>query len=398
MMFGKLTEEQRLAKAVVAIMAHPRYLPLSGVMMIGSRKITDEPRITTACTNGRDEMYSRNFVAQLRDSELRFLVLHEVYHKLYKHLHTWRWMYEEDGPRANKACDYVINGELVDDNKDDGFATMTGALKIGCYDTKYRGWDSASVFRDLAKSGGGGSGGGSGEPLDQHDWDDAKEMDADTKQTLLREIDEALRQGVLAAGKLGTGGERSFEELLTPQIDWREALREFISSTCAGHDYSTWSKPNRRYVGMGVYMPSGVSERIGEIVVAPDMSGSIGNKEIQRMLSEVASVAELVKPEAIDVLYWDTEVCAAERYEMHELDNLVQSTKPAGGGGTTVSCVPNYMRAKAIKPQCAVVFTDGHVGSDWGQWDCPVLWVIVDNKSARPPSGTTVHVTIGDFH
>ena len=397
MFTNKLTPEQRLEKAVIAIMANPKYVALAGVMMIGKRGIDDN--VPTACTNGRDERYGRAFVESLNDRELRFLVLHEVYHKLYKHLTTWRWMYDEDAQLANQACDYVINQKLVDDNKD-GFATMTGSLEIGCLDAKYRGWDSAMVFADLKKQGKGGSSNGdgqSGDGFDQHDWEDAKDMTDEEKQGLAREIDEAIRQGALAAGKVGTGGERMFEDLLQPQQDWREVLREFVTTTCTGRDYSTWQRPNRRYIGAGYYMPSGISESIGEIVVAPDMSGSIGQHELTRMLSEVKGIADTVHPEAIRLLYWDTQVCADERYETHELDTMMQSTKPAGGGGTTVECVPEYMTAEGIKAQAAIVFTDGYIFGSWGQWDCPVLWVIVDNKHCNPPFGTTVHVTARDI-
>jgi predicted metal-dependent peptidase len=397
---SKLTPEQRLEKAVVAIMANPKYVALSGIMMIGSRKIDDS--VPTACTNGRDEKYGRAFVESLNDRELRFLVLHEVYHKLYQHLTTWQWMYKENAQAANQACDYVINQKLVDDNKD-GFATMTGALTIGCLDDKYRGWDSAMVYADLKKDGGGKGGGqgqpsdGDGEGFDQHDWEDAKDMSEAEKEDLARDIDEAIRQGALVAGKVGSGGDRMFDELLQPQQNWREVLREFVSSTCAGKDYSTWQRPSRRYIGAGYYMPSGISEQIGEIVVAPDMSGSIGQPEITRMLSEVQSIAETVHPEAARLLYWDTQICADERYEAHEMDNMIASTKPAGGGGTMVECVPEYMAAEGITAQCAIVFTDGYLGGSWGQWTCPVLWVIVDNKSCNPPFGTTVHVTARDM-
>jgi predicted metal-dependent peptidase len=402
----KLTAEQRLEKAVIAIMANPKYVALAGVMMIGKRTVDDT--VPTACTNGRDEFYGRAFVDSLNDKQLRFLVLHEVYHKLYRHLTTWRWMYDEHPQLANQACDYVINTQLVDDNKD-GFATMDGPLSIGCYDTKYIGWDSAMVYADLKKSGEAQRGkpqGGQGQPgqpgqpgqgFDEHDWDGAKEMSETEKQALARDIDEAVRQGALAAGKMGSGGARTFEELLQPQQDWRAALRDFVTSTCAGRDYSTWKKPNRRYIGAGIYMPTGISEKIGEIVIAPDMSGSIGSAEVQRMLSEVKGIAETVHPEAVRLLYWDTEVCADERYEAHELDTLAQTTKPAGGGGTMVECVPAYMSEHGIKAQCAVVFTDGYLGGTWGEWPCPVLWVIVDNKNCNPPFGTTVHVTARDL-
>ena len=76
LMIGKqLTAEQRLTKAVVDIMASPKYVALAGVLMVGKREVSDD--VPTACTNGRDEMYGRAFIEGLSDAELRFLVLHE---------------------------------------------------------------------------------------------------------------------------------------------------------------------------------------------------------------------------------------------------------------------------------------------------------------------------------
>ena len=396
LMLGKsLTAEQRLQKAVIDIMANGKYVALAGILMIGDRRIEDDERkCPTAYTNGKDEVYGRAFVDKLNDAELRFLVLHECYHKLYRHLTTWRWMYDENAQAANQACDFVINVKLVDDNAD-GFTAMTGELKKGCFDAKYRGWDSAQVYADLKKNGtgkGGGSGSGSGTGFDEHGWDDAQEMTAEEKQELAREIDEAIRQGALMAGKMGSGGDRDLGELLQPQVDWREVLRDFVTTTCAGSDYSTWRKPNRRYLGAGLYMPSGISERIGEIVVAIDTSGSIGGPQLSAFLSEVASIAETVSPEAVRLLYWDTRVCGDETYEGEEVQNIVKSTKPKGGGGTTVECVPQYLQDKQIKAQCVIVLTDGYLGGSWGEWHHPLLWVILDNKNAVPSVGQAVHI------
>ena len=399
-MIGKtLTEEQRLQKAVVDIMANHKYIALAGILMIGDRRIDDDAaNCPTAYTNGKDERYGRAFVAKLNDAELRFLVLHECYHKLYRHLTTWQWMYREHAQAANMACDYVINIKLVDDNKD-GFATMTGALKVGCFDEKYRGWDSAKVFKDLKDQSQGGQGGKgqSGTGFDDHGWGEAQDMTPGERDELAREIDEAIRQGALMAGKVGSGGDRDLEALMQPQIDWREVLRDFITTTCTGSDYSTWRRPNRRFIGAGVYLPSGISERIGEIVVAIDTSGSIRMKELAAFLSEVKAIAETVTPEAIRVLYWDTKVCGDEVYAGDEVQNLVKSTKPKGGGGTMVECVPQYLQDKQIKAQCVIVLTDGYLGGSWGQWNHPVLWTILDNKNAVPDCGQAVHIKNGDM-
>jgi len=392
----QLTPEQRVSKAVVDIMANPKYVALAGVLMIGERRVeTDPAKCPTAYTNGVNEVYGADFIADLNDKQLRFLVLHEVYHKLYRHLTTWQHLYKEDAQLANMACDYVINIKIVDDNADN-FATMDGKLSQGCFDPKYRGWDSAQVYNDLKQNGGnrGGSGNGNGQPqpFDEHDWDSAEELTAEERRELERELDEAIRQGALVAGKTGSGGDRDLAELLEPQVDWREVLRDFITSTCAGSDYSTWRRPNRRYIGAGIYMPSGISEQVGELVVAIDTSGSIRQAELSVFLSEVKEICDTVNPEGIRLLYWDTEVCADEYYEGEDVANLAQSTKPAGGGGTNVECVTEYITQQQIAAQACIVLTDGYLYGGWGQWHMPVLWTIMDNRSAKPDCGKTVHI------
>ena len=390
----QLTPEQRLSKAVVDIMGNPKYVALAGVLMIGDRTVQDD--IPTACTNGRDEMYGRAFVDTLNDAELRFLVLHECYHKLYRHLTTWRHLHEENAQLANIACDYVINIKIADDNAD-GWAVMPQG---GCLDPKYRDWDSAAVFADLRDNNPPDDGsGGDGQPqgFDDHDWEGAQGLTPDEKRELARDIDEAIRQGALIAGKLGSGGDRSLDELLEPQIDWREVLREFIQTTCAGNDYSTWQRPNRRYVSSGYYMPSGISEQVGELVIAVDTSGSIGQLELSAFMAEIKSICDTVHPECIRLLYWDTKVCQDEKYDVHQLDDLVKTTKPKGGGGTSVECVPAYLTEHGVKPQAAIVLTDGYLGGSWGQWSCPVLWCILDNRSAKPNVGKHVHIKSRDM-
>lgn len=399
---ANLTAEQRLQKAVVAIMAHPDYAALAGVMMIGDRSVSDEPMTPdgsqqlTAYTDGKNEVYGRAFVDSLNDAELRFLILHECGHKLYRHLTTWKHLWDSDANLANQAMDHVLNTRLVTDNKASGFATMTGPLVHGCCDMQYNGWDSAAVFQDLRKKQqAGGKGGGKG--FDQHGWEDAKNMTDEEKAELARDIDETIRQGALLAGKTGSGGQRLLEDLLQPQVDWRDTLREFVTTSCAGNDYSTWRRPNRRYVSADVYLPSGVSETVGELIVAIDTSGSIGGPQLASFLSEVKAICDTVHPAGVRLLYWDTAVCADEYYPQENLEQLVPSTKPAGGGGTMVECVPAHIAEKQYRPQAVIILTDGYLGGSWGDWAQPVLWCILDNPSARPAVGATVHIKGRDF-
>jgi predicted metal-dependent peptidase len=251
--------------------------------------------------------------------------------------------------------------------------------------------DTQQVFNLLTgdpQNGAGGGGGG----MDEHDWDGAAELSAQETEALAREIDEAIRQGAVLAGKVGSGGMRDIAELAQTKRDWRELLRDFVTTTCAGKDFSTWRKPNRRYVGMDMLMPSSISETVDEILIAIDTSGSISDAFIGTFLSEVTGICEQINPRKVRVLYWDTLVCRAEVYVEDSINNLARSTKPEGGGGTDVTCVPMYMNEYGIKPECVVVLTDGYLGSSWGVWPCPVLWCIKDNKAAHPTVGTTIYI------
>lgn len=424
-MFNRqLTPRQRLDKATTAIISNPSFTALSGLLMYGKREVVPAGHsVTTAATNGKDEWYNEAFITGLSDPELRFLILHETYHKAFKHLTTWKHLWKQDAQCANRACDYVINLFITDEAGE--FATPPkGAL----LDTKFRGLNAKQVY-DILKtedqkqdgdgdgkqdqkqdpSQGGGADGGKqdqdqdpsqgdgdgdgdgkqddGTSLDQHDWENAAEGHDAEQQA--QEIDAALRDGALAGTKAGAST-RCLGDLLKVQVDWREVLREFVSSTCAGSDYSTWRRPNRRFIGQNIYLPSGITEQVRELVVAIDTSCSIGDHELTKFLSEVASVCRTVKPECVRLLYWDTEVQGEEVYR-DNYDAMVRSTKPKGGGGTDVCCVPQHLTARAIKPDAVIVFTDGHVYR-WGTWSAPLLWCIIDNPSARPTVGKAVHI------
>ena len=400
-----MLEERKLQKVKIDLLRNPQFALMSGILMVGKTSVADN--VPTAATNGRDEIYGRKFIADLSTKELGFVVMHESMHKMYRHLTTWSKLNEIDGSLANSACDYVINLQLRDLDPSETYIAMPrfkqGEKKgevIGLVDERFRGMNAKQVFdilrEEQEEQGGSGGGEGEGEGFDQHDWEGAKKLTEEEQKQLEKEVDQALRQGLMAEKRVGKGAgklNREIGDLLAPKVDWREVLREFVKSICAGRDVSTWRKPNRRYISQGIYMPTLVSERVGHIVVGVDTSGSIGVAEINEFLSEVKSIAEDVKPELVDLLYWDSHVAAHEKYEEQDVPNIVSSTKPRGGGGTSPSCVTDYMAKEGIKPECVIMLTDGYVGSDWGgDWNAPVLWAITGGNDVVSATGKTVHI------
>ena len=391
-------EERRLSKVKISIMRNPKFALWSGLMTVGKTSVVED--IPSACTNGRDEQYGREFIKKLDDKELAFVVLHETLHKAYRHMTTWKRLHDEDHRLANLACDYVINLQLVDMDKDELLLAMPkrpDGKPLGAIDERFRGMNAKQIFdilKEEQEEGGGGGGGGEG--FDEHDWEGASSLSEEDKKQLEKEVDQAIRQGIIAEQKVvGKGGGRmgrDLADLVEPKVDWREVLREFVKATCNAKDTSSWRRVNRRYLSSDIYMPSLIGERVGHLVIGIDTSGSVGNAELAEFLSEVQSIAKDVHPDKVDLIYWDGEVAGHEEYSASQVDSIIDSTKPAGGGGTDPTCVMEYMKEKAIKPEAIIMLTDGYIGN-WGdEWNAPILWTIVGNNRDYAPVGKTIHV------
>jgi predicted metal-dependent peptidase len=410
----KNKEERKLKRVKISLMRNPKFALWSGIMMVGKTALSDE--IPTAMTDGRDEYYGREFVKDLPEKQLGFVVLHENMHKALRHLTTWRKLYNEDAQRANAACDYVINLMIVEMDPTGQFVEfpMKDGKKFGLIDVKYKGMNAKQVFDALkqeqqGQGGGGQTGDGDGSQsgdgdqghggFDQHDWNGAEGMSKEEQHELERELDQAIRQGMIAQQKaIGAAGgdmHRELGELLEPQVDWREVMREFVTSICNSKDTSSWRRVNRRFLGSDTYLPTMIGERVGAIAVGIDTSGSISGSEINRFLSEVKSIADDVRPEKIDLIYWDARVAGHEVYDENDMANLVSSTKPKGGGGTDPRAMMHYLKKENIKPECIVMLTDGEIGHWGNEWDAPVLWVVCNSyrgNTITAPVGKTVHI------
>ena len=407
---AKLAAEKRLELVHVSLMRAPEFALFAGLFMVG--KATVDEVTPTAATNGRDARYGRAFVDNLTDKELAFLVMHENMHKCYRHLTTWRALYELDRACANQACDYVINIQLRDMDPHGKFIVMptdknTGKV-LGLIDEKYRGMDTKQVFDILRQKqeeeGGGGDGDGgeqsdsgsdsSGKPsgggFDDHDWDDAQNgMSKEEQEQLGREIDQALRQGGIYAGKVGGNIPREIGELLKPKVDWREVLRRFVRTSLKDRDSVSWRRAHKNYLWQDVILPSIMGKRVKHLVIAMDTSGSIQGPILTEFLSEMNGIVRDTGADRVDVLYWDTEVAGHEIHKGNNKD-IVHKTSPKGGGGTDPDCVVDFMLEKEFKPDALIMLTDGYMHSNKPKWaaiKAPTLWCVIGNDNYEVPNG-----------
>ena len=424
----RTNEETRIKRAHITLMQHPNTALYSGVISSGKNEVVDaktEGMEFTAYTDGINKVYCREYVATYKsESKLRGLVLHENLHVGLKQIPRHRDL-SHVHKLLNYAMDFVVNdiihntGGVVGVNKEPLVLLPDGAL----YNSMFHDWSVRKVYdylkkrkQELDEEGdekGKGSGGNktssSGEPqdgetdvddalrnmgdsMDEHIFTDVQEMSAEELKKMEGEIDKALRQGGMLAGRMGATVPRVIGELLEPKVDWREVLREFVQSAMRGKDEYTWRKMSKPYLANDMYIPSMHSETMGELVVAIDTSGSIGNEQISEFATELASICELCCPEKVRVLWWDTKVHGEQLFR-DNYTNIGSMLKPLGGGGTKVSCVSEYINKKKVNAECVLVFTDGYLENDV-QWQIssPTLWLVTQNANWVPPTGKKVMV------
>lgn len=373
-----ISVEQRIQRAHVRLMSHPSTMAFSGLVMVGDSKVVDD--IPTASTNGRDVMYGREFIGTLSDQELAGVVLHENLHKAYQHAYLWKHLWKENPKLANIAADLCINQEVKDlEQKHRDFIKLPAA---GLYDPQYKGLDTGEIYRLLKEEGGEGEGG-----FDEHSFDELTEEEQAEVQS---EVDQALRQGALMAGKMGGDESRLIGELTAPKVDWREQLREFMSAVSQGHDDSTWRRPNRRWLGEDLYMPSSISESMGCLVVGIDTSGSVTGELVSKFLSEVVGICQNVIPETLHLIECDARIQAHTVYDQTTLDAIQSKQTLSGGGGTDMREIFKLVSTNNLKPEAIIVLTDGY--TSWPDTlEYPTLWAITE-KHITAPVGTTLHL------
>ena len=374
-----LTAEQRVQRAHVKMMEHQATKAFSSILMVGNTEVSNE--IPTACTNGRDVLYGADFIQTLTDPELNAVILHENLHKVYQHHWLWKHLWKEDARLANMSADYVINLEILDvSKKHRDFIQLPESALL---EERFRGMDTQKVFNALKDEG--GSGGEEG--FDEHNFD---ELTEEEKEELGKEIEQAVRQGALLAGKTGGDQHRAFDELTTPQVDWRDQLREFMSAVATGNDDSTWRRPNRRWIAQDMYMPSTISESMGPLVVGIDTSGSLGERELASFLSEVIGLCNNVSPELLHLIEVDAKVQNHEVFDRDGFGRLASKRSLKGGGGTDMRVIFKHIEDNNIKPEAVIVLTDGETPFP-AEVKYPTLWAIT-SKHITSPVGSTIHI------
>lgn len=360
--------------------------------------ILEDPTCPTAWVDGKTLGYNPRFVEGLTHAEILGLIAHEVMHCACGH--PWR-RDNRDPKKWNIAADYAINAILVDA----GFQLPEGGLLDSQWDGKSAEWifdrlpnqGSGSKGSQRGQKGGSGDDQASGRPGDQDGQGSAgagqgdapgapggpdnalgevrdAPTDADARSAEATEADwkRATQEAARAAQVRGTvpGSLKRFaDERKRSRVDWKSVLRRFVQSH-AKNDYS-WTRPNKRFMARGLYLPALHSEEMGPIVAAVDTSGSIDSVLLSQFASEIQGIADEMQPEKVVVMYCDARVHRVDVFERGEAIEMA----PCGGGGTDFRPVFRKLADLDEVPVCVVYLTDLYGTFPDTEPETPTLWV-----------------------
>jgi predicted metal-dependent peptidase len=213
----------------------------------------------------------------------------------------------------------------------------------------------------------------------------------------VKEFAEAAKAAAAQGrGSVPAGILRLANDLLKPpKVPWRKKLgtvaRRAVAWAAGAVDHR-YDAPSRRQAGIGhgpgLPVLSRLRQRVPRVALVIDTSGSMGDAELSRAVSETIGVVKAVGA-AVQLYSCDAAVHAAA--PVKSLADVARNLK--GGGGTLFQPVFDALEKAQPKPDVLVFVTDG------GCFDAPkqprgvkVVWVLVGKHRCRPNG-----VDWGDF-
>jgi predicted metal-dependent peptidase len=205
----------------------------------------------------------------------------------------------------------------------------------------------------------------------------------------------AIAQAAHAAqsmGKVPAWMERLVEQVLNPEPDAYEVLRDFISKRVKSDQ--SWRRPNRRFMSQGLTMPERLSDQLGDVVVTMDCSGSVDKETLDNFANCLTGIFEAFQCR-VTILYHDIPVTNVQHWVPSDGPLKLY---PAGGGGTSHIPVFDWINRQDTEDAPVVVaFTDLYTNFPEKPPRLPVLWFVWGEehsiyKRPTPPFGQVVYI------
>lgn len=378
--------------------------------------------VPTAATDGRHVFINPEYLKSLKPAERIFVYAHEIDHVISRHPQRMKHYLKEGEIKGKPACDkqwnfatdYVINAGLIEQGvgmmnpswlyaPDVSGADLSEDVYVKKYEDQPPG--QGTTYGGAGKSQKGAKGDGRADaqggafdqvlepPTDPVTGKEDIPSEAEFKEAVARAAGAAK-----AMGKMPGSLQRRVDEILDPQIDWRDHVRMLMTGHM-GARRETWNTLNRRYAALGAMASRPVPQFPGRrgngadtVAVVVDNSGSIGERELSAFFGEVGGVIADVKPKRVILIWCDAAVRQVdEAKSLDELTDIRVKGSP-GGGGTSFIPPFEYLAREEIRPEALIYITDMYGSFPSKPPGYPVVWCASTDVEA--PWGEVVRIKV----
>ena len=196
--------------------------------------------------------------------------------------------------------------------------------------------------------------------------------DAKETENRIKEMVTSVAQSIeRKQGHLPAGVASMVEKMLKPEINWKEALSQFVTKTLGG-DHS-WSRCSRHALGRGMYLPGKTDMKIKAALIL-DTSGSY-LQDLPKFLAEFKSLVESFGKYEITLVQCDAEVQDVKNYDA-ETPMEFDKFEVKGGGGSDFRPAFKRLRELGDDFNCCITFTDGYISMPTYPPPYPTLFVL----------------------
>lgn len=404
-----------------------------GLLLMHMKYEVDE-NVPTAYTDGVKIVFGTEFLENLSDSELDFIMMHEIMHVVLQHCIRGN-KYKDEPERYNIACDIVVNSNiLLENNMNLSSITLKKygeSMHLAPDGKEGHTYTAEQVFSQLPPMKsvktiplpGSGEGGDNGADNDSTRWEKGRakksigktkglggawddhshwgefEEDETLRDVWVKRFEDAaqaisIREASNTRGTLPAFAKRLLEELLKPQTDWRTILNDFVQEEI--NDYS-FSPPDRRFDDSPFFLPdfNEKDETVENILFMIDTSGSMSDKMITAAYSEIKGAIDQFNGKLKGMLgFFDAAIVEPKPFENEDEFKII---RPAGGGGTDFQIIFEYVQQYMADnpPASIIILTDGYAPfpKEKLAGGIPVLWLL-NNEDVNPPWGKTARIKV----
>jgi predicted metal-dependent peptidase len=175
---------------------------------------------------------------------------------------------------------------------------------------------------------------------------------------------------------------KRFYEELEAKKDWKKELQTYLS---ASSDDFNFSSPDRRFLEDPFYLPNLQDiEKLEDVVIAVDTSGSISTWQFNHFISEVKEILTVFPK----FRGWFID-CDAQINQVLEIKpNEEFKPKMKGGGGTDFNPVFDKIKEEDWNPKVLIYLTDGYGDFPDEEPPYPTIWLI--DSEIEPPFGQKI--------